>query len=147
MCRVRVLSKISFPALCFVLISLLLPGCFPPRTKAPPLSVYEKSNRLRASLTDLPVPLGAQVVELDLLEDRGEVGVEKGFSFETTLSPDELACFYHEEMETAGWVKAFVVSRIAGQFVMLFTKPKKRLIVIADSLRKGQRVRLFYKSD
>lgn len=133
---------------------LLFPGCVT-RSKAPSLSAEQKSTELKARLADLPIPLGVHVIELEqdknkgaLLSsrDQGDVGSERAFAFETTQSFDELALFYDEEMEAAGWVKSFEISQITGQLVMLFAKPKKHLLIIADPLHNVQRVRLFYKN-
>lgn len=85
-------------------------------------AVKDRIAEIEARLGDLPVPLMVQGVNA-LDEGQGRYLI----IYKTTLSLDDLAQFYGQEMERLGWQK--VTSFECGELLFSFKKQKRSCII------------------
>jgi len=76
-----------------------------------------------AKLVDIPIPLGAQVMQSCDAES-GQDGHDTFLAYRTTMTADELELFYRQQMDQMGWQQTRLFrgpERLAN-----FKKPDKR---------------------
>ena len=87
-----------------------------------PVSEKEEAERCEALLVDIPIPVIAKV-ESASCDNEGSIK----FTYNSTLSCNELSNFYKEEMERLGWKQES--SFIGNEILFCFKKPSKSCIV------------------
>jgi len=160
-------SRHSYFTWCVIAAALFMSGCRPRKSNGRVAQRHLVQEQIRgdgvhgaeslvgmrpfvdlseAKLVDVPIPLGAQVLQ----SSEGDDGVGSRDSsfllYRTSMAADELEQFYLQQMEQMGWQQAHLFH--GPELLINFEKPDRRCAISVRPLaRESSEVALFLSSD